>query len=85
MRDLAPGYVPHGLRSTFRDWAGDETDFPRDLIEEALAHVVGDETERAYRRRDALEKRRKLMAAWGAYCVRPPHFGSDTIAAPTPE
>lgn len=69
MREVAPGYVPHGLRSTFRDWAGDETDFPRELAEEALAHAVGDETERAYRRRDALERRRRLMDAWGVYCA----------------
>ncbi len=41
MRTYAPGYVPHGLRSTFRDWAGDETEYPRELCEEALSHVVG--------------------------------------------
>jgi integrase len=69
VRELAPGYVPHGFRSTFRDWAGDETEFARELAEEALAHKVGDATERAYRRRDALEKRRKLMEAWGAFCA----------------
>ena len=45
----------HGFRSAFRDWAGDQTAFPRELAEAALAHVVGDETERAYRRSDALE------------------------------
>ena len=62
----------HGFRSSFRDWAGNETPYPRDLIETALAHVVGDEAERAYRRSDALEKRRKLMAAWAAYCTSAP-------------
>jgi integrase len=60
-------YTPHGFRSTFRDWAGDETTFPREVIEAALAHAVGNQTEAAYRRRDALEKRRELMAAWATY------------------
>ncbi|CAN7536784.1 tyrosine-type recombinase/integrase [Phyllobacterium sp. LjRoot231] len=57
----------HGLRSSFRDWVGDATAFPRELAEHALAHRVGDETERAYRRSDALEKRRKLMVAWADF------------------
>ncbi len=56
--------VPHGLRSTFRDWCGERTDFPRDMAEIALAHNVGSEVERAYRRGDMLEKRRKMMSAW---------------------
>jgi integrase len=58
----------HGFRSSFRDWAGNETGFARDLIETALAHVVGDKAEQAYRRSDALEKRRNLMEAWANYC-----------------
>ena len=49
-------YTPHGFRPAFRDWAGDATSFPRDVAEQALAHAVGDATERAYRRADALEK-----------------------------
>jgi integrase len=57
----------HGFRSSFRDWCGDATAFPREVAEAALAHKVGDETERAYRRSDALEKRRKLMQAWADY------------------
>jgi integrase len=61
-------YTVHGFRSTFRDWCGETTNFPREVAEAALAHVVGDETERAYRRGDALEKRRKLMDAWAAHC-----------------
>ena len=60
-------FTPHGFRSSFRDWAGELTDFPRELAETALAHVVGDATERAYRRGDALEKRRTMMDAWAAY------------------
>jgi integrase len=58
----------HGLRSSFRDWAGNETGHPRELIETALAHVIGDKAEQAYRRSDALEKRRALMEAWAGYC-----------------
>ncbi|HJW78232.1 MAG: tyrosine-type recombinase/integrase [Microvirga sp.] len=57
----------HGFRSSFRDWAGECTSFPREIAEAALAHVVGDKTERAYRRGDALEKRRKLMEAWSGF------------------
>ena len=56
--------VPHGLRSTFRDWAAERTEFPRELAELALAHNVGSEVERAYRRADAVERRRAMMAAW---------------------
>jgi len=59
----------HGMRSTFRDWAGDCTNFADGTIEAALAHQVGDETERAYRRGDALLKRRKLMEAWAGFCA----------------
>ena len=58
----------HGFRSSFRDWAGNETSFPREVVETALAHVIGDKAEQAYRRSDALEKRRKLMEDWAAYC-----------------
>jgi len=61
----------HGFRSSFRDWAGNVSSAPREVVETALAHVIGDKAEQAYRRRDALEKRRKLMGAWAAYCERP--------------
>lgn len=64
-------YTVHGFRSSFRDWAGDETSFPREVAEAALAHKVGDETEQAYRRSDALEKRRKLLQAWADYLSKP--------------
>lgn len=57
-------FTAHGFRSSFRDWCGDETSFPRDIAEMALAHKIGDATEQAYRRADALEKRRRLMEAW---------------------
>ena len=61
-------FTPHGFRSSFRDWAGEVSPFPRELAEAALAHVVGDATERAYRRGDALDKRRTLMEAWATFC-----------------
>lgn len=72
LRRMEAGDVTvHGFRSSFRDWAGECTHFPREVAEAALAHVVGDETERAYRRGDALEKRRALMDAWAGYCYPP--------------
>jgi integrase len=64
--------TPHGFRSTFRDWGGDRTNYPRDLLELALGHKVGDDTEEAYRRSDALEKRRRLMEDWANYCAKAP-------------
>jgi integrase len=64
------GVTVHGFRSSFRDWAGECTAFPREVAEAALAHTVGDETERAYRRGDALEKRRELMAGWAEYLFK---------------
>ncbi len=58
----------HGFRSAFRDWAGNETPFAREVAEAALAHVIGDAAERAYRRGDALDKRRAMMEAWAQWC-----------------
>ncbi|AMM84142.1 integrase arm-type DNA-binding domain-containing protein [Martelella sp. AD-3] len=62
-------FTVHGFRSSFRDWVSEETNFQSEVAEAALAHIVGDETERAYRRGDALDKRRKLMDAWAKFCV----------------
>lgn len=59
----------HGFRSSFRDWAGETTNYPREVAEAALAHAVGDATEQAYRRGDALEKRRALMNAWAEFIL----------------
>jgi integrase len=59
--------VPHGLRSTFRDWCAERTNYPREMAEIALAHTVGSEVERAYRRGDMVEKRRAMMEAWGHF------------------
>jgi integrase len=61
----------HGFRSAFRDWAAEQTAFPREVAEMALGHAVGDQVEAAYRRGDLREKRRKLMEAWAAYCAAP--------------
>jgi integrase len=58
----------HGFRSSFRDWAGEKTEYPREVAEAALAHVAGDQTERAYRRGDAFERRRGLMQDWARFC-----------------
>ncbi len=71
------GITVHGFRSSFRDWAGEYTAFPRDLAEMALAHTVGDATERAYRRSDLFEKRRDLMNAWATLCFIDKTFVSD--------
>ena len=70
LHKLRPGVTVHGFRSTFRDWAAETTNFPNHVVEMALAHAVGDAVEAAYRRGDLLEKRRKLMEAWAAYCGR---------------
>ncbi|MXW68011.1 MAG: tyrosine-type recombinase/integrase [Gemmatimonadales bacterium] len=61
--------VPHGFRSSFRDWAAEKTDYPREVVEAALAHVVHNKVEAAYRRTDLFERRRHLMNDWAAYLV----------------
>ena len=63
--------VPHGFRSSFRDWAAEETDHPREVIEAALAHVVQNKVEAAYARSDLFERRRRLMNDWAAYLDGP--------------
>lgn len=68
LRRMDVGVTVHGFRSSFRDWAGEMTDTPREVAEAALAHTVGNSAELAYRRGDALAKRRVLMEAWGSYC-----------------
>jgi integrase len=68
LRRMGREVTTHGFRSTFRDWAGNETGFPRELAEHALAHIIGDKAEQAYRRSTALERRRELMEAWARYC-----------------
>jgi integrase len=68
LRKIKPGVTVHGFRSSFKDWCGDETDYPRDLVEQCLSHQVGNAVERAYRRRSSLARRREIMEAWAKYC-----------------
>jgi integrase len=72
MRRLSPGYTVHGFRSAFRDWASERTNFAREICEAALAHIVKDKTEAAYRRGDLFEKRRELMGVWSLF-ISPVH------------
>jgi integrase len=65
----------HGFRSTFRDWCAESTNYPREIAEAALAHTLRDKTEAAYQRGDLMEKRRRLMAEWAAFCARPAPAG----------
>ncbi|WP_095203209.1 tyrosine-type recombinase/integrase [Mesorhizobium carmichaelinearum] len=78
-----PGRQPvvHGFRSTFRDWAAERSNFPREIAEAALAHVVKDKTEAAYQRGDLLEKRRRLMTAWAQYCAEKPAKSGNVVVA----
>lgn len=62
----------HGFRSTFRDWAGDLMNFPKDMVELAISHTIDDKVEAAYRRSNMLEKRRRMMDAWARYCTEKP-------------
>jgi integrase len=71
--------TPHGFRASFKTWASECTNFPREVIEAALAHVVGDKVEAAYQRGDLFEKRRALMDAWGSYCT-----SAEILAAVVP-
>lgn len=86
LRRMGYGHVTvHGFRSTFRDWAGDETDFPREVIEHALAHTIHSKAEKAYRRGTAVEHRKKLMQAWDDYLFGRPTEKGATEAAPDAE
>ena len=67
LRELGIGAVPHGFRSSFRDWAAERPEVPREVCELALAHVNSDRVEAAYRRSDLFERRRDLMDTWAAY------------------
>ncbi len=73
----------HGFRSTFRDWAAEQTNFPREVAEMALAHTIGDRVEAAYRRGDLFEKRRELMHDWECYCLS--NLSSGTSAESSAE
>jgi integrase len=69
----------HGFRSTFRDWAAERTSFPNHVVEQALAHAVGDRVEAAYRRGDLFDKRRKLMADWAKFATTKPVEASAKV------
>ena len=71
--------VPHGFRSTFRDWCSEQTAYPREVAEMALAHTIGNQVEASYRRGDLFEKRRKLMNDWSRYCDTPPLADAKVI------
>ena len=77
LRELGIAAVPHGFRSSFRDWAGEETDHPREVIEAALAHVVRNKVEAAYARSDLFERRRVLMDDWARYLVQGSREGPE--------
>lgn len=72
MREMRPGYVPHGFRSTFKDWCSETTNYPSEVSEAALWHAVADKVEAAYRRGELFAKRRRLMDEWARYCARSP-------------
>jgi integrase len=71
VRRMRVAAVPHGFRSTFRDWASERTNYPRDAAEMALAHTIGDKVEAAYRRGDLFDKRRRMMTDWASFCGQP--------------
>lgn len=71
LRRLGVPAVPHGFRSTFRDWVAERTNYPNEVAEMALAHTIGDKVEAAYRRGDLFEKRRHMMADWAAFLAKP--------------
>lgn len=81
LQALEPDLTVHGFRSTFRDWAGDMSAHPREVVETALAHVIADQTEAAYRRRDALERRARLMQEWANFCQTEPRKQGQNIVA----
>jgi integrase len=80
LRNMGRALTAHGFRSSFRDWAAEQTNFPNEVCEMALAHAVGDKVEEAYRRGNLLEKRRRLMQAWSEYCARPSQAGGNVRA-----
>ena len=77
-----PDLTVHGFRSAFRDWAAEQTNFPHEVCNMALAHAISDKVERAYRRGDLFAKRRQLMEAWARFCLTPSLANSEVIAFP---
>ena len=79
LRRMAVEAVPHGFRSTFRDWVAERTAYPGDLAEMALAHTIGDKVEAAYRRGDMFDKRRRMMEEWASFCATVAGSGADVV------
>ena len=73
------GYTVHGFRSSFRDWAAERTNYPREIAEAALAHTIPDKVEAAYRRSTMLEKRRAMMREWSTFCASTPHEAGGKV------
>jgi integrase len=80
MRRMGLSFVPHGLRSTFRDWVAEHTTYPRDLAERALAHTLESKVEAAYQRGDMLEKRRVMMESWAKFLATPSSQDDKVVA-----
>ena len=79
MKAMRADCTVHGFRSSFRDWAGDRTAYPHDVIEFALAHKIPDKASAAYRRYRALDKRRRLMDDWSRFCASPAQSSAKLI------
>ena len=79
-RRMSAEGVPHGLRSTFRDWCSEYTSYPNEITEKAMAHVTKDKAEAAYFRSDLFEKRRRLMNEWAAFCAKPIAEADNVVA-----
>jgi integrase len=82
LRGMRPGLTVHGFRSSFMDWAHEQTSFPKTVVDMALAHTVGDKVEAAYRRGDLFKKRTALMKAWGDYCSSKPVISAADNVVP---
>jgi integrase len=80
LRTMGRSVTAHGFRSTFRDWAAEQTNFPREVAELALAHAIESKVEAAYRRGDLFEKRRRLMQAWSDFCAKPSRATGNVTA-----
>lgn len=79
LRRMKADVTVHGFRSSFRDWAAECTGYTHEVCEMALAHVIGNKVEAAYRRGDLFEKRLRLMAEWATYCGTPPAATADNV------
>ena len=77
LRRMGYKVTTHGFRATFRKWAAERTNYPREVVEACLAHVIGNKVEAAYQRGDLFQKRRRLMSEWATYC-------STTASAKSP-